>query len=48
MKKEKTKQYEIFINGIPNFASIPDEVMEPFMNKLIENILKQMKESKDN
>ncbi len=39
-------QYEVKVNGKPDFKAIPKVTLQPIVKKLLENIIKQVKEKK--
>ncbi len=45
MKRDEN-QYSITVNGVPNYQKIPKVMLESIAKKLVENILKEIKENK--
>lgn len=44
MKEEKVaKEYSVTLHGIPDFSQIPNAALEPIINKILENILRELK-----
>lgn len=48
MTQKQQIQYEVKVNGMPNYGKIPKATLEPIAKKLLEDILKQMKQQNSN
>lgn len=44
MKQNKQTQYEVEVNGMPDYEQIPKAALEPIAKKFLDDILKQMEQ----
>lgn len=44
MKRKAVAEYAVEVNGTPDYAKIPEPVLESVAKKFLENILKRQKE----
>lgn len=47
IKPKNKKEYCVIVHGIPDFLHIPKNVLEPIVNKILENILDESKEKSE-
>ncbi len=47
MKNKAETDYVVIVNGMPNYKKIPKAVLEPITKKILESILKQLKENSE-